>query len=127
MRKGLIIIRLIAVTLLLIANAGCETDDFKVVDNLQKGMSKKEVRSVIESYSFKIESTLIRPIGGWKESDETFTNLPGRARWVENELGIIIESADYYPVSHGILGFGQLLLFYNNSEKLVYFYRRQIN
>ena len=45
----------------------------------------------------------------------------------ENKIGKKIGTVEYYPVHHGILGFGMLFLFYDSNEKLVYFYRKQIN
>lgn len=105
----------------------CTTSDFKVVEALETGMSKQEARSTIASYAFQREQIIERPDNGWPKSDGTITNLPGRANAVENTLNIDIRSAEYYPVGHGLLGFGQLFLFYDNNDRLVHYYRKQIN
>ena len=107
--------------------AGCVTNDFKVVDALQVEMDRKEARTTIGSYGFEVKEILERPIEGWSKNDDTFTNLPGRAKYVEERSGKIVKVAEYYPVGHGFLGFGQLFVFYDSEEKIVDFYRRQIN
>ena len=122
--KLLIKLNIIILSILIVS---CVTNDFKVVDELQKGMTSKEARSIIASYQFERAEILTRPESGWPETDGTFTNLPGRAKVTESTLNIEIKSAEYYPVGHGLLGFGQLFLFYDNNGKLAYFYRRQIN
>jgi hypothetical protein len=120
-------IKILVATCLLLSLMGCTTNDFKVVDALKIGMSKNEARSVIESFSFELETDLTRPASGWGKSDDTFFNLSGRAKQVESEFGIKVLSAEYYPVGHGLFGSGQLFLFYDQNEKLVHCYRKQIN
>lgn len=71
---------LLGCSLLLIS---CATKDFIIVDVLRKGMSMDEAKSTIESYSFERKYITTRPKSGWVENDETFTNIPGRALWVE--------------------------------------------
>ena len=118
------IVTLIGIAFLI---AGCAaTDDFKVVEALHKGMSMQEAKTTIESYSFQRHSIITRSKEGWEESDD-ITDLSKRALRVEEKLNITIETAEYYPVSHGILGFGQLFLFYDKEGSLVYYYRKQIN
>lgn len=107
--------------------AGCATNDFKVVDALAIGMSQERAEETIASYGFVREESLTRPKSGWPESSGNFTNLSGRANYVEKEKKIIIKDADYYPVYHGLLGFGQLFLFFDEDGSLVDFYRKQIN
>ena len=46
---------------------------------------------------------------------------------MELRRGLVIERAEYYPVFHGMLGYGQLFLFYDAGERLVEFYRVNIN
>lgn len=122
--KTLLLSWLTAGTLLL---AGCVSKDFKVVEALRVGMTKQEAQSTIAAFSYQSHDALERPVAGWPESDSTLTNLPGRARTVEAETKTTIASAEYYPVGHGMLGFGQLFLFYDASGRLVHFYRHQIN
>jgi hypothetical protein len=107
--------------------AGCVTADFKVVDALRFGMTADEARATIASFSFERESALERPDSGWPAADGSFTDLAGRARAREVKLQVIIQRAEYYPVHHGLLGFGQLFLFYDDRGRLVDFYRHQIN
>jgi hypothetical protein len=106
--------------------SGCETKDFKVVDALHTGMSKEEAQTTIASFSFQRDKVLDRPASGWA-SDNTFTDLPGRARAVEERLSRKIATVECYPVHHGLLGFGLLCLFYDEGGRLVHFYRDQIN
>ena len=106
---------------------GCVTNDFKVVDALHTGMSKEEAHATIASFSFQREQALVRPKSGWPESEHTFTDLPGRAHAAESQLKKMISSAEYYPVGHGLFGFGQLFLFYDEQDRVASFYRRQIN
>lgn len=105
----------------------CTTSDFKVVEALRIGMTKAQAQSTIAAFSFRRDQALDRPVSGWPETDDTFTNLPGRARAAERQAKTKIASAEYYPVGHGVLGFGQLFLFYDENGRLVHFYRRQIN
>ena len=106
---------------------GCVTNDFKVVDALSVGMSDGKAKETIESYGFQREERINRPDEGWPEPDGSFLDLPGRAHWAEKELNTVIEFAEYYPVGHGLLGYGQLFLFYDEAGQLVKYYRRQIN
>lgn len=114
---------LVFCTLLL---CGCVTNDFKVVDALRAGLSKEEARATIASFGFERSQVLERPASGWT-SDGTFTNLPSRAHVIEERTKQKIVTAEYYPVGHGLLGAGQLFLFYDEGGRLVKFYRYQIN
>ncbi len=107
--------------------AGCATNDFKVVDALKDGITQAEAKEIIASYGFTVEQSLTRPELGWPDSDESFANLAGRAKRIEAETGLTVATAEYYPVGHGMFGFGQLFLFYDGTGKLLYHYRRQIN
>ena len=105
----------------------CVTNDFKVVAALRVGMTQDEARSTIASFGFQRDEALSRPESGWPESGKDFTNLPVRAHWIEREQKARVAIAEYYPVQHGLLGFGQLFLFYGTDGRLMKFYRRQIN
>ncbi len=105
---------------------GCTTNDFKVVEALRVGLTKEEAKATIASYGFDRAQMLERPASGWT-SDGTFTNLPSRAHATEERSKQKIATAEYYPVGHGLLGAGQLFLFYGEDGRLVNFYRRQIN
>jgi hypothetical protein len=105
----------------------CVTNGFKVVDALRIGMSQEEAKSTISSLGFEREQVLERPSGGWPESDDTFTRLAGRARNVENVKEVTVAAAEYYSVGHGMFGFEELFLFYDDDGKLIDYYRRQIN
>ena len=107
--------------------AGCATNDFKVVDALSVGMSDEQAKESIESYGFQREARINRPDEGWPDTDDSFTDLPGRAHSVEKELNTVIECAEHYPVGHGLLGAGDLFLFYDETGHLVKYYRRHIN
>jgi hypothetical protein len=106
--------------------SSCDTKDFIVLDALHAGMSQKEARATIASFSFQRDKFLDRPSSGWA-SDQTSTDLPGRARAVEERLSKRIATVEYYPVHHGLFGFGLLFLFYDGEGRLVHFYRHQIN
>jgi hypothetical protein len=106
--------------------SGCATNDFKVVDALRVGITKEEANATIATHGFERSQTLERPASGWI-SDGTFTNLPSRARAVEERSHQKIVTAEYYPVGHGLFGAGQLFLFYGEDGRLVNFYRYQIN
>jgi hypothetical protein len=122
--KPMSMFALILTTLLLVA---CRTADFKVVDALRLGMTSTEAQKTIASFSFERDSVLERPDSGWPSSDGTSINLAGRAHQAELKLRAIVKTAEYYPVHHGLLGFGELFLFYDSNGKLVEFYRHQIN
>lgn len=117
----------ILVPVFILVLAGCVTNDFKVVEALKEGITASEAKEIITSYGFTIEQSLSRPEEGWHETDESFVNLPGWAKRIEEEKRSIVSKAEYYPVGHGMFGFGQLFLFYDEEGKLLYHYRRQIN
>jgi hypothetical protein len=116
---------LFALTLLL--TAGCVTNDFKVVDALRVGMSPDEARTAIQSYGFSIAKSLQRPADGWPAERKTFDATDWRAGREEARSGKRVSLVEYYPVHHGILGAGQLFLFYGEDGRLMHFYRYQIN
>jgi len=105
---------------------GCKTNDFKVVDELRAGMSQEEARSTISAYGFKRAEFLTRPSDGWS-SVQTLMGLPKRAAVIEERRRTQVGSAEYFPVGHGLMGFGQLFLFYDSDGRLVEFYRHNIN
>jgi hypothetical protein len=110
----------------LLIGAGCTTDDFKVVDALHTGMSREEARATISAYGFERREFLTRPEAGWS-SVQTMMDLPKRAAAIEERRRIPVGSAEYYPVGHGLMGFGELFLFYDVEGRLVEFYRHNIN
>lgn len=120
--------RILAVLLVVVLGlAGCATpNDFKVVEALHVGMTRAEAEQAIQQYGFKRQEAVVRPSGGWTNI-QTSMNLPERAAAVELRRGLVIERAEYYPVFHGMLGYGQLFLFYDAGERLVEFYRVNIN
>lgn len=122
-RKRILAVLLVAV----LGLAGCATpNDFKVVEALHVGMTRAEADQTIQQHGFKRQETVVRPSGGWANIQTTM-HLPERAAAVEQRRGLVIERAEYYPVFHGMLGFGQLFLFYDAGERLVEFYRININ
>ena len=115
---------------LLLASLGlsaCVTNDFKVVDALQVGMTEEQARSTIASYGFDRNEVLQRPESGWSETYIDWVDMAARAHHAEKQLGQRVSKVEYYPVFHGILGYGQLFLFYDEDRRLATFYRRQIN
>lgn len=120
--------RFVAVILVAaLCSTGCVTNDFKVVDALHKGMSREEADTVINSYGFKLGETWTRPAEGWTDDSHSHKKPHLRAQSVEAQFRTRVERLDYYPVQHGILGFGWLFLFYDEGEVLIDFYRHQIN
>ena len=113
--------------LMMVLLSACVTNDFKVVDALRVGMTQDEAQSTIAAFGFERKEALGRPESGWPVSGETFTNLPGRAHWIENEQKKRVATAEYYPVHHGLFGSGELFLFYGTDGRLMKFYRHQIN
>jgi hypothetical protein len=109
------------------ASTGCVSNDFKVVDALRPGMNQAEALETIAAYGFKRETAKTKPSGGWPRVDGTMNNLTGHALAVEKKVLKDIETAEVYPVHHGLLGYGLVYLFYDANGKLVEFYRRQIN
>ena len=109
--------------------SGCVTNDLKVVDALHRGMTVREARSTVESFGFKRSLREVRPSGGWASEDpqHPLPNLPGRAKYQEEQLAIRISEIDYYPVGHGLMGLGMLFLFYDSHMRLAHYYRYQIN
>ena len=105
---------------------GCKTNDFRIVEEIQKGMSKETVHSKCSAYGFESRERLIRPDEGWS-AIKTFMDLPEQAAAIEKQLNITVKSAEYYPVTHGVFGYGQLFVFYDEKDQVVDFYRVQIN
>lgn len=110
------------------ALSGCVTNDFKVVDALRVGMTPEEAEATIKSYGFTRTEAIDRPDGGWPTEAKTFIGAVGwRAGRQEAHTGKRVRRVEYYPVTHGLLGFGELFLFYGDDGKLMDFYRHQIN
>ena len=107
--------------------AGCVTKDFKVVDALHLGMSPDEAKSVIQAYGFQMAESLDRPAEGWPQEKETFVDARWRAGREEVRADKRVSRVEFYPVGHGLLGAGQLFLFYGEDGRLMNFYRYQIN
>ena len=107
--------------------AGCATADFKVVDALHPGMSQSEAQATIASYGFALKDSMRRPESGWTGNDSSPWQLATRAAFQEKELSERVSLVEYYPVYHGMLGYGQLFLFYGEDGKLRSHYRHQIN
>jgi hypothetical protein len=107
--------------------AGCVTADFKVVDALHAGMSQAEAQTTILSYGFQREDSVTRPESGWPMDRNSSSDLAWRAGFEENRLKERLSLAEVYPVYHGMLGYGELFLFYGEDGKLRSYYRRQIN
>jgi hypothetical protein len=123
MKRHWLVIAVFAASLL----AGCATADFKVVDALHPGMGEAEARATIASFGFDLNASLRRPESGWPERSSSPWQLDERAAFEEKNLSQRISVAEYYPVYHGMFGFGQLFLFYGEDGKLRSHYRRQIN
>jgi hypothetical protein len=121
----------IAMRLLTVLSAlllgGCVTKDFKVVDALKVGMSPTEAQTTIRSYGFSLAESLRRPADGWPAERKAFAATAWRAGREEARTGKPVSFVEYYPVGHGILGAGQLFLFYGEDGRLMHFYRYQIN
>jgi hypothetical protein len=107
--------------------AGCTTADFKVVDALHPGMSQAEAQATIASYGFALKDSMRRPENGWPQNDNSPWQLATRAAFQEKELNERVALAEFYPVYHGMLGYGHLFLFYGEDGKLRSHYRHQIN
>ena len=90
-------------------------------------MTQAEAQETIASFGFKRDLLKDRPADGWPAKDGTFANVSGRALAVEKRVEQKVESAELYPVGHGLLGFGLLYLFYGSDGRLIHFYRYQIN
>lgn len=117
---------LAALSLIVLCLSGCTTNDLRIVDALGRGMSKADTHAVISDFGYQCQESLMRPEDGWS-SIKTMTRLPERALEVESRLESIVSSAEYYPVSGGMLGYGELFLFYNPDDQLMDFYRVDVN
>jgi hypothetical protein len=106
---------------------GCVTADFKVVDALRPGMSQAEAQRTIASFGFQRGEALTRSESGWPTELQSNSGLAKRAAYEENRLQEKISAAEFYPVHHGMLGYGELFLFYGVDGKLRSYYRHQIN
>jgi hypothetical protein len=107
--------------------SGCVTNDFKVVDALKPGMSPGEAQATIKSFGFALDQSLPRPTNGWPAERKTFDATDWRAGREEARTGKKVSLVEFYPVGHGLLGAGQLFLFYGEDGRLMNFYRYQIN
>ncbi len=106
---------------------GCVSNDFKVVDALRVGMNQTEARATIQSYGFESVEHIARPSDGWPKERANAPESAWRARKVEEHGKEEVSLVEYYPVHHGLLGFGQLFLFYGKDGRLLDFYRYHIN
>ena len=107
--------------------AGCVTADFKVIDALHTGMSQAEAQTTIASYGFQRKDSVNRPESGWPTDRKFSSDLAWRAGLEESRLKERLSFAEFYPVYHGMLGYGELFLFYGEDGKLRSHYRHQIN
>jgi hypothetical protein len=106
---------------------GCTTNDFEVLKAIQPGMTSMSARKAIRAYGFEIEECIKRPVNGWPSEREDFVAAGWRAGRIEAIRGSVVTSVESYPVGHGLLSAGQLFLFYGEDNRLLEFYRYQIN
>lgn len=118
---------LIILSLLLALLMGCVSADFKVVDALKPGMTGAEAVETIRAYGFDRAEKIARPANGWPNERADFVSTAWRAGRMEEQKKEEISVVEYYPVHHGLLGAGQLFLFYDKQGRLLDFYRYQIN
>jgi len=69
----------------------------------------------------------MRPAQGWPSERDDFPGLGQRAGFKEKQLSKRILMSEYYPVQHGLFGYGELYLYYGEDGRLLDFYRYQIN
>lgn len=107
---------------------GCTTDDFRAVDSLREGVTQNQARESIERFGFTSrEPEVERPAAGWTKQGKGYFDVGWRAGLAEEKIHKPIYFAEAYPVSHGLLGYGWIYLFYDSERILVHYYRLQIN
>lgn len=108
--------------------SGCTTNDFRAIDSLHEGLTQRQARESIEKFGFTShESEVERPASGWPEKGEGYFDVGWRAGLAEKNIHKPISFAEAYPVSHGLLGYGWIYLFYDADKTLIHYYRLQIN
>ena len=118
----------ILISVLCLSLSACVYGDFKALDSLKVGMAREEARKNIESYGFtKFEKEYFRPAEGWPDAKKGYFDVEWRTGVAEHKIQKKIFSSEAYPVSHGLLGYGWIYLFYAEDGTLLDYYRLQIN
>ena len=90
-------------------------------------MSQAQAKATIKLYGFDRQELMRRSENGWPTNLGSSSELARRAASEESRLKERVSFAEFYPVGHGILGYGELFLFYGENGRLRSYYRHQIN
>jgi hypothetical protein len=107
-----------AATLMAILSVSCSVPGSAVMSDIQKGMSKEQVHSVMQSHGLKPDDSRKRPVGGWKTYGQDPFAAGSRASEFESETGQRVESAEVYYLARDT-GASVISLYYDSSGRLI--------
>lgn len=88
------------------------------MSGIKKGMSKEQVRSVMQSNGLKPDDSRKRPSGGWEVYGQDPFAAGSMANEFERKTGQQVESAEVYHVA-GQTGSSVINLYYDSSGRLL--------
>lgn len=107
-----------AAIVLCLSLASCSMPGSGAMDDLEAGMSKNQVRSVMQSHGLRPDDARDRPSGGWKTHGRDAFAAGSSAGTIESETGQRVGSAEVYHIP-GDRGAAVINLYYDESGRLI--------
>lgn len=115
MRIGLFVS---AVMISALLASSCSVPGSAAMGDIKEGMSKDQVRSVMQSHGLKPDDSRERPSAGWEIYGQDPFAAGSMASEFERETGQRAESAEVYHVP-GDTGASVINLYYDGSGRLI--------
>ncbi|MEP4077149.1 hypothetical protein [Haloferula sp.] len=108
----------VVVAFALISSSCSSVPASAAMGDVKKGMSKEEVRSVMQSHGLEAEDSRSRPSGGWEVYGQDPFAAGAMASEFERESGQRVESAEVYHAPRET-GASVINLYYDGSGRLI--------
>ncbi|MGB1129657.1 MAG: hypothetical protein ACPG4K_06390 [Haloferula sp.] len=108
----------LVVLLWVAAVSSCSVPGSAAMGQLKEGMSKDQVRAVMQSHGLAPDDSRKRPAGGWKSHGNDPFEAGSKASQFESETGHRVASAEIYHIP-GDRGSSIINLYYDDSGRLV--------
>jgi len=103
---------------LILSLVSCSVPGSAAMGELKEGMTKDQVRSVMQSHGLKPDDVSERPSGGWKTHGSNPFEAGSSAGTFESKTGQRVESAEIYHIP-GERGASIINLYFDGSGRLV--------